>query len=133
MDLELIATRLAERAATIEAVTGYPNVPHSVSEPAFVVVDLEVVDVGYCVERIRASCGLLVQRSDDDASARALYAYARRGGDTSVPDVLEAEPTLGGACTDLTVVSRRVPRVFPLRGTEYLAVEFVVEIDGPAE
>jgi hypothetical protein len=64
------------------------------------------------------------------AASALLLAYLRGAGPTSVKEALEMDPTLGGVCNDLNVLSGRTPRVLPLAGSEYWGAEFMVEIDG---
>lgn len=130
MELELVAEGLATRARTIDGVTAYPHTPHSVSVPAFIVLDMDARLVGGCVEQLRVTCGLVTTLTDDPAVRKRLWQYAAATGEWSVLAALEAEPTLGGVCTDVTVASRRVPRTLTVATKEYLAAELLVEVDG---
>jgi hypothetical protein len=130
MDVEAVAAGLAAAARVVSGVNAYPQLPLSITEPAFAPVDWEMTTSNGCAETLRVTCAVLVGRVDDENAAAALYAYARLDGDKSLPAALEADPTLGGVCSDLVVTTRRMPRVFTVGQTDYLAAEIVAEIDG---
>lgn len=139
MDYEAVLAGLATNVRVIDEITAYDHMPAGPpEEPAWLPINVEVTFdsaggqpvYGRCGDSVRVTGAVVVKRTDDVAASARLLQYLRGSGSTSVKTALEADPTLGGACNDLTVVTGRTPRVLPLAGTEFWGVEFVVEIDG---
>ena len=136
MDIGEVMRGLATAAATLTGVTTYDFFPFSITEPAFVITNVErPFDESYNrgLDRLQVTCGLLVSKTNDAESARSLYAYLAGSGPRSVKEALEADPTLDGACNDLNVTVGRVPRIIPIGTTEYFGAEFTIDIDGDGE
>lgn len=72
---------------------------------------------------------VLVAKADDKAAYGEMVSYLDAEGDHSIRAMIEADPTLGGACDTAQVIRAR-PLFATVAGTEFLAVEFTVEVYG---
>lgn len=70
---------------------------------------------------------VLVARADDKSAYSEMYDYLEAEGPKSIRAMIEADRTLGGACDTAAVVSAR-PLFATVAGTEFLAVEFTLEV-----
>jgi hypothetical protein len=70
---------------------------------------------------------ILIARADDKASYVEMVDYLEAEGPKSIRAILEADRTLGGACDSLIVQSAR-PLFATVAGTDFLAVEFTLEV-----
>lgn len=70
---------------------------------------------------------VLVAKADDKASYGEMIDYLEAEGPKSIRAVVEADTTLGGTCDTVSVLSAR-PLFATVAGTEFLAVEFTVEV-----
>lgn len=70
---------------------------------------------------------VLVAKADDKAAYGEMVDYLEAEGPKSIRAIVEADRTLGGAC-DTTAVIRARPLFATVAGTEFLAVEFTLEV-----
>lgn len=70
---------------------------------------------------------ILVAKADDKASYGEMVDYLEADGPKSIRAVIEADRTLGGACDTVAVIRAR-PLFATVAGTEFLAVEFTLEV-----
>lgn len=70
---------------------------------------------------------ILVAKADDKAAYGEMVDYLEAEGSKSVRAILEADRTLGGACDTIAVVGAK-PMFATIAGTEFLAVEFDLEV-----
>lgn len=117
---------------TITGLRVFDYVPDSLSPPAAVVEPLEV-DYDEAMKRgldvYRAFVLVIVGRMSDRSSQDRLDAYVAGSGASSVKAALEANRTLGGACSTLQVTSAR-PREVVVSGVNMIAYRFEVSIYG---
>lgn len=117
---------------TITGLRVFDYVPDSLSPPAAVVEPLEV-DYDEAMKRgldfYRAFILIIVGRMSDRSSQDRLDAYVAGSGASSVKAALEANRTLGGACSTLQVTSAR-PREVVVSGVNMIAYRFEVSIYG---
>jgi hypothetical protein len=117
---------------TITGLRVFDYVPDSLSPPAAVVEPLEV-DYDEAMRRgldfYRAFILIIVGRMSDRSSQDRLDAYVAGSGASSVKAALEANRTLGGACSTLQVTSAR-PREVVVSGVNMIAYRFEVSIYG---
>ena len=117
---------------TITGLRVFDYVPDSLSPPAAVVEPLEV-DYDEAMRRgldfYRAFILVIVGRMSDRSSQDRLDAYVAGSGASSVKAALEADKSLGGACSTLQVTSAR-PREVVVSGVNMIAYRFEVSIYG---
>lgn len=72
-------------------------------------------------------CGIYVQRGEDDR--KALLSFLAPSGATSIPQAIQADRTLGGACRTLVVKNYTgLYRLYTIGSTEYLGVVLNVRV-----
>lgn len=117
---------------TITGLRVFDYVPDSLSPPAAVVEPLEV-DYDEAMRRgldfYRAFILIIVGRMSDRSSQDRLDAYVAGSGASSVKAALEADKSLGGACSTLQITSAR-PREVVVSGVNMIAYRFEVSIYG---
>lgn len=127
-----VRTGLGAALDTITGLRVFDYVPDSLSPPAAVVEPLEV-DYDEAMNRgldfYRAFILVIVGRMSDRSSQDRLDAYVAGSGASSVKAALEANRTLGGACSTLQVTSAR-PREVVVSGVNMIAYRFEVSIYG---
>ena len=127
-----VRTGLGTALDTITGLRVFDYVPDSLSPPAAVVEPLEV-DYDEAMQRgldfYRAFILVIVGRMSDRSSQDRLDAYVAGSGASSVKAALEANRTLGGACSTLQVTSAR-PREVVVSGVNMIAYRFEVSIYG---
>jgi hypothetical protein len=127
-----VRTGLGTALDTIAGLRVFDYVPDSLSPPAAVVEPLEV-DYEWAMQRgldfYRAFILVIVGRMSDRSSQDRLDAYVAGSGASSVKAALEANRTLGGACSTLQVTSAR-PREVVVSGVNMIAYRFEVSIYG---
>lgn len=70
---------------------------------------------------------VLVAKADDRAAYGEMVDYLEAEGSKSIRAAVEVDRTLGGACDTVAVVRAR-PLFATIAGTEFLAVEFTLEV-----
>jgi hypothetical protein len=70
---------------------------------------------------------VLVSRADDKSAYAEMVPYLEAEGDRSIRAIIEADRTLGGTC-DTSAVTRARPQFVSVGGTEFLAIEFTLEV-----
>lgn len=70
---------------------------------------------------------VLVAKADDKAAYGEMVSYLEAEGTKSIRAIIEADRTLGGACDTVAVIGAR-PLFATIAGTEFLAVEFTLEV-----
>lgn len=127
---ERIREGLGVRLETIPDLQVYTRPPGSIVVPAAVVrrrsttfdVTMDgLVDTGWGVT-------LFVSFANTDVATEELDKYLDPSGDRSIKAAIEADPTLGGVVDFARVASAEGDRVLNYAGTDYLSVEFVIEI-----
>jgi hypothetical protein len=71
---------------------------------------------------------VLVSINEIESAQVALDAYLTQGGDGSVQDAIEGDPTLGGVVDDATVTGWRDYQSYDVGGETYLGVRFDVQV-----
>ena len=72
---------------------------------------------------------VLVAKADDKSAYKEMLGYLDAEGPKSIRAMIELDRTLGGTC-DTAAVIRARPLFATIAGTEYLAVEFTLEVFG---
>lgn len=122
-------------ATALDAISGlrtFEYVPDSLAVPAAVVEPLEVTyhqAQQNGLTEYRAYILVIVGRMSDRSSQARLDAYVDTSGTSSIKAALEADRTLGGACSTLTVTSTS-PREVVVSGVDMIAYRFEVLIYG---
>jgi hypothetical protein len=126
-----VRTGLGTALDTITGLRTFDYVPDSLSPPAAVVEPLEVdyTQAMRGLQMFRAFILVIVGRMADRSSQDRLDAYVAPSGGSSVKAALEADRTLGGACSTLDVTTAR-PREVVVSGVNMIAYRFEVEIYG---
>lgn len=123
-------------AAALDTITGlrcFDYVPDSIAPPAAVVEPLEVTyheaNVSTGLQYYRAFVLVIVGRMSDRSSQDRIDAYLANTGAASIRAAIEADRTLGGACSTLNVVEA-LPRSVVVSGIDMTAYRFEVDIYG---
>ena len=117
---------------TISGLRCFDYVPDSLAPPAAVVEPLEITyheAMQNGLTYYRAFVLIIVGRMADRSSQDRLDAYLTTTGATSVKAALEADRTLGGACSTLAVTAA-LPRQVVVSGVEMIGYRFEVDIYG---
>lgn len=133
MDVSAVRLALATAADAIEGLNCYKLSPSDIAEPAFYAGRVEIdydTAMGRGMDSILVYCRVLVSRADDEAGNAVLDTYLKGAGPTSLKAALQADRSLGGACSAMRV--RRVDshRMFEHAGTDYFGAELTVEVHG---
>lgn len=132
MNPTAVRAGLATALDTITNLRTFDNVPDSLAPPAAVVEPVEV-NFDYSMQRgldnYKAYVLVIVGRMSERSASDRLDAYLASSGASSVKAAIEADKTLGGACSSLQVTDAN-PRTVTVSGVEMLAYRFGVEIYG---
>lgn len=128
--LEGVQTGLADALRTIAGLRVYDFPSDRVEPPAAVLSLPETpydVTLGGRSDELTFPLWVLVAKADDKAAYKEMIQYLEPEGTKSIRAVVEADRTLGGACDTVAVVNAR-PLFATVGGTEFLAVEFTLEV-----
>jgi hypothetical protein len=124
---------LAAALDTIAGLRCYDYVPDGLAPPAAIIEPLEVTfheaSLPGGTQYYRAFILVIVGRMSERSASDKLDAYLATSGASSVRQVIEADPTLGGRCSTL-MVSQALPRSVVVSGVDMTAYRFEVEIYG---
>ena len=132
MNPTAVRTGLSTALDTITGLRCFDYVPDSLSPPAAIVEPLEIeygTAMANGLNRVTAYVLIVVGRMSDRSSQDRIDAYVNTSGASSVVAAIEADPTLGGACSTLQVL-RAAPRSVVVSGVEMTAYRFEVDIYG---
>lgn len=128
--LENVQAGLADALRNIVGLRVYDFPSDRVETPAAV---LSLPETGYDVtlggrsDRWQFPLWVLVAKADDKAAYGEMVEYLEAEGPRSIRAMIEADRTLGGACDTSAVLAAR-PLFATVAGTEFLAVEFTLEV-----
>ena len=117
---------------TITGLRCFDYVPDSLAPPAAVVEPLEItygVSMVNGLDYYQGFILVIVGRMSDRSSQDRLDAYLASTGASSVVAAIEADRTLGGACSTCQV-TEALPRSVVVSGVEMTAYRFEVDIYG---
>lgn len=123
---------LATALETIAGLRCFDYVPDGLAPPAAVIEPLEVTfdeSMNRGLDLYQAFVLVVVGRMVDRSSSDRLDAYLAGSGASSVKAAIEADRTLGGACSSLQV-TEAFPRSVVVSGIEMTAYRFGVNIYG---
>lgn len=124
---------LVTRLATITGLRAYTEIPEVVSAPCALVDQLEIdfdASMGRGLDVAHVDILLVVQQLNQRSGLKALDGYlAGTGATTSVKASIEGDKTLGGACSDLRVLSAS-PGQYQSGGIDFLAYRYRLVIYG---
>ncbi len=132
-DIDLVCERLAQAAKAVDGLRTSPIPEDAVEPPLFVVVGPESIDY---LTMMRATSGLTfaglvyVSRGSNRAGWKLLRGYQATSGPTSLRAALEADPTLGGACSTMQVVGWAEPGQYDVGGVAYLGARLNIQVWG---
>ena len=132
MNPTAVRTGLATALQTISGLRCFDYVPDSLSPPAAIVEPLEIEYGTAMANGLNHCMGyvlIVVGRMSDRSSQDRIDAYVNTSGASSVVTAIEADTTLGGACSTLQVL-RAMPRAVVVSGVEMTAYRFEVDIYG---
>lgn len=127
-----VRTGLSTALDTITGLRCFDYVPDSLSPPAAVVEPIEIIydeAMSRGLDFYRCFILVIVGRMSDRSSQDRLDAYVAGSGASSVKAALEADKTLGGACSTLQVTTA-LPRTIVVSGIDMIAYRFEVEVYG---
>ena len=122
-------------STALDTITGlrcFDYVPDSLAPPAAVIEPLEItfgVAMANGLDYYKGFVLIIVGRMSDRSSQDRLDAYLASSGASSVVAAIEADRTLGGACSTLQV-TEALPRSVVVSGVEMTAYRFEVDIYG---
>lgn len=122
-----VRSGLATRLATIAGLRCFDYVPDGLAPPAAVVEPLEInfdQSMNRGSDNYRAFILVIVGRMSERSANDSLDTYI-----PAVKSAIEADKTLGGACSTLQVTSA-LPREVVVSGVDMLAYRFEVNIYG---
>lgn len=133
MDVNAIFQGLANAAATIPGLRTYATPPDSVNPPVFTTV---AIDLAYHqtfgasgLGILHVTCGIYTSMGDTDAGRKLLMGYLAPSGAQSILAALEADKTLGGACSTLVVDNvHDAFRLYQINDNSYLGAEFDLRV-----
>ncbi len=139
MDIQAVQVGLANAADNITGVRSYPTLPDAIT-PSSTGVVFAVTEFALDYNQTMRgnssigmvetlfSCGVYAMRSDDAGRAN-LVNFLAPAGALSVKAALEADRTLGGACTTLIVERvRGAYRLYNIGSTEFLGAVIDVRV-----
>jgi hypothetical protein len=123
-------------ATALDTITGlrcFDYVPDGIPTPAAIVEPLEITyheaNISTGLQYYRAYVLIIVGRMSDRSSQDRIDAYLANTGASSVPAAIEADRTLGGACSSL-IVTEALPRSVVVSGIDMTAYRIQVDIYG---
>ncbi len=127
-----VRDNLKTQLATISGMRCYDTIPDSINVPAAIVgmLDFEF-DMTMLRGADKATLDIIVVtgRMSERSAQNALDSYLTGTGSTSVKTVVEANPTLSGACQTLRVTTA-TSGTLQVGGIDYLAYRFRTELIG---
>lgn len=137
MEIAAVRAALAESCATVVDATGAAlaasnYIPDSADPPFAYPTDsggTYSVDLDGSTDAV-VTMRVLTSRAEDQAGQELLDAFLATAGPTSIKAAIEADPTLGGECSDLAVTGWSGYELYDVAGTEYYGAELTVEILG---
>lgn len=135
MDLVEVRAALAVAAAAIPGVNATPHAPAALEAPAFYPGESEIdYDQTFAkgVDDIQVTCYLMTSFSDDKDGQALLDCLVGRGPE-SIKVALEADRTLGGACSDMTVRRMQAYRTYGSGTDTFYGAQLIVRVVGQAE
>lgn len=129
--IENVLAGLKLALAEIDGLRVYDFPADRVEPPAVVMAlpPVSHVTFGDGAFDFRVPMWLLIAKANDRASTKELIPYLDPRNERSIRAAIAADRTLGGACDSVAVVEAE-PQMATLAGTEYLAVEFTLEVIG---
>tara|TARA_R100000808_G_C2139605_1_gene147524 strand:- start:1014 stop:1421 length:408 start_codon:yes stop_codon:yes gene_type:complete len=116
----------------ISSLIVFKYIPDSIEPPTAVVGVVDTVDYDLTeargADRYTIPVFLYVSRVDAQDSQETLDSYLASSGATSIKATIESDTTLGGAAQSTRVVEADNYGVYTINNTDYLGVEFTVEV-----
>jgi len=131
MDVNAILAGIATAASSIPGLRTYATPPDSVNPPVFTTV---AVDPAYhqtfgTLTAFQITCGVYTSNGDTDAGRKLLFGYLAPTGAQSILAAIEADRTLGGACSTLVVDNvHDGMRLYDINGVQFLGAEFDLRV-----
>lgn len=125
-----LMTAIGDVMRAMDGLNVYDFPPDRIEPPAAV---LSMPETGYDVtlggrnDQWTFPLWILIGKADDKAGHSEMLDYLEAEGDRSVRAALEADRTLNGACDTLAIILAQ-PMYATIAGTEYLAIQFTLEV-----
>lgn len=122
---------LATNLATISGLRTLARIPEVVNPPVAVVSPPTIEfdkSMGRGLDSYEFTIVVFVERIDSRSAESLLNGYAAPSGATSIKAAIESNRTLGGACSDLRVISMREVGPAIVGDTTYLTATFTVAV-----
>jgi len=130
--LTSIRTGLATNLANITSLSVYSYVPDSIEPPTAVIGLVDNVNYDSTMQRgadtYEIPIYLYVSRVDAQDSQDTLDSYLASSGASSIKQQCESDLTLGGVASSVRVIEADNYGVYNVNNTDYLGVEFTVEV-----
>lgn len=129
MDFVTVRDALATKAKNAGDFDVAGFIPDSITPPYFAVGKQQITyhqTFGGLVD-VTFTCHLFASRADTEQGQETVLPYLDASG---IPAALEADPTLGGACSALVVKSAEGPGLVDVAGVQFWAASFTVEVWG---
>ena len=118
--------------ANITSLSVYGYVPDSIEPPTAVIGVVDNVNYDSTMQRgadtYEIPIFLYVSRVDAQDSQETLDAYLNSSGASSIKQQCESDLTLGGVASSVRVIEADNYGVYNVNNTDYLGVEFTVEV-----
>lgn len=130
--LTSIRTGLATNLGNITSLSVYSYVPDSIEPPTAVIGVVDNVNYDSTMQRgadtYEIPIYLYVSRVDAQDSQDTLDSYLASSGASSIKQQCESDLTLGGVASSVRVIEADNYGVYNVNNTDYLGVEFTVEV-----
>lgn len=126
---------LAAAAAAVPGLNATPHAPAALAAPAFYPGESEIdYDQTFAagVDDLQIDCYVMVSAAEDRDGQELLDRYLGRGAE-SVKAALEADRTLGGACSDMCVRRMQGYRTYGSGTDTFYGAKITVRVVGQAE
>ncbi|MGI8425546.1 MAG: hypothetical protein ACR2M4_02915 [Actinomycetota bacterium] len=125
--LRNVRTGLANALKAISGLRVYDFSADRIEPPAAVLSLPTVTDIAVSASSYTFPLWILVAKADDRTSINEITPYLDPNSATSIQKAIEVARTLGGTCDSVSVL-RAQPQIATIAGTEYMAVEFTLEV-----
>lgn len=130
MNLDNVRSELGTALGSVSGLRVFSYTPSTVEPPAAIVGQGSVTYDATFAGSMTSDFGVLVivARADDRNANSRLNDYLTPTGSGSIKVALEADQTVGGEASYVTVTGADAPGEVEYGGTQYLAVQFDVEV-----
>lgn len=133
MDLVAVREAISDAANAISELRVSPYPIDAATAPVFMVGDIEVLfdkAMGRGLDELLVTCWLYVSRATDRGGHMKVSGYLKGSGTGSIKAALEADRTLGGACSTMRLQSAKTGGLVDIAGNPYFGAELTIYVAG---